>query len=162
MSRCATLTAKLVPPLDTPLAAPSASKPKTRDLLTDDVGFDTNRDGDSGAWARAQLRCRAGDGVLPPATSALTPTQTATVPICSSKRQNRLQRRQIHTDALRIYNEAWRLKQSPDIAANLAQTGGRAGQTPRRWAEHFAFAVAHLLPSSTDEQKKALSDGLEI
>ena len=27
-----------------------------------------------------------------------------------------------YSDALRIYSEAWHLKQSPDIAANLAQT----------------------------------------
>ena len=66
-----------------------------------------------------------------------------------------------YTDALRIYNEAWHLKQSPDIAANLAQTEAELGKH-RDAAEHFAFALAHLLPSSTDEQKKALAEGLEI
>jgi tetratricopeptide (TPR) repeat protein len=64
-------------------------------------------------------------------------------------------------DALRIYSEAWRLKQSPDIAANLAQTESELGKH-RDAAEHFAFALAHLLPSSTDEQKKALADGLDV
>jgi hypothetical protein len=62
-------------------------------------------------------------------------------------------------DALRIYSEAWSLKQSPDIAANLAQTESELGQH-RAAAEHFAFALAHLLPSSTDEQKQALAEGL--
>jgi hypothetical protein len=66
-----------------------------------------------------------------------------------------------YTDALRIYGEAWGLKQSPDIAANLAQTEAELGKH-RDAAEHFAFALAHLLPSSTDEQKKALAEGLEI
>ncbi|HKO51005.1 MAG TPA: PEGA domain-containing protein [Polyangiaceae bacterium] len=62
-------------------------------------------------------------------------------------------------DALRIYTEAWSLKQSPDIAANLAQTESELGMH-RDAAEHFAFALAHLLPSSTDEQKQALAEGL--
>jgi hypothetical protein len=66
-----------------------------------------------------------------------------------------------YTDALRIYSEAWSLKQSPDIAANLAQTEAELGNH-RDAAEHFAFALAHLLPSSTDEQKKALAEGLEV
>ena len=55
---------------------------------------------------------------------------------------------------------AWQLKQSPDIAANLAQTEADLGKH-RDAAEHFAFALAHVLPSSTDEQKKALEEGLE-
>ncbi len=66
-----------------------------------------------------------------------------------------------YSDALRIYSEAWSLKQSPDIAANLAQTESELGKH-RAAAEHFAFALAHLLPSTTDEQKKALADGLDI
>jgi hypothetical protein len=66
-----------------------------------------------------------------------------------------------YVDALRIYSEAWRLKQSPDIAANLAQTEAELGKH-RDAAEHFAFALAHLLPSSTDEQKQALAEGLEV
>jgi len=65
-----------------------------------------------------------------------------------------------YDDALRIYSEAWRLKQSPDIAANLAQTESELGKH-REAAEHFSFALAHLLPSTTDEQKRALADGLE-
>ena len=64
-----------------------------------------------------------------------------------------------YADALRIYAEAWRLKQSPDIAANLAQTESELGKH-RDAAEHYAFALAHLLPSSTDEQKSALAEGL--
>ena len=66
-----------------------------------------------------------------------------------------------YSDALRIYTEAWSLKQSPDIAANLAQTESEFGKH-RDAAEHFAFALAHILPSSTDEQKQALADGLEL
>jgi len=64
-----------------------------------------------------------------------------------------------YNDALRIYIEAWSLKQSPDIAANLAQTESELGKH-RDAAEHFSFALAHLLPSSTDEQKQALAEGL--
>ena len=64
-----------------------------------------------------------------------------------------------YNDALRIYTEAWSLKQSPDIAANLAQTESELGNH-RDAAEHYAFALAHLLPSSTDEQKQALAEGL--
>jgi len=64
-----------------------------------------------------------------------------------------------YNDALRIYTEAWSLKQSPDIAANLAQTESELGKH-RDAAEHFAFALAHLLPSSTDEQQQALAEGL--
>ena len=66
-----------------------------------------------------------------------------------------------YADALRIYSEAWHLKQSPDIAANLAQTESELGKH-RDAAEHFSFALAHLLPSTTDEQKKALADGLDV
>jgi len=65
-----------------------------------------------------------------------------------------------YADALRIYNEAWQLKQSPDIAANLALTESQLGKH-RDAAEHYAFALAHLLPSSTDEQKNSLAEGLE-
>lgn len=65
-----------------------------------------------------------------------------------------------YTDALRIYGEAWTLKKSPDIAANLAQAESELGKH-RDAAEHFAFALAHILPSSTDEQKFALADGLD-
>src|SRR5450432_3024184 len=65
-----------------------------------------------------------------------------------------------YSDALRIYSEAWHLKQSPDIAANLAQAESELGKHGDA-AEHFAFALAHLLPSSTDEQKRALSDCLD-
>src|SRR6185369_9209638 len=64
-----------------------------------------------------------------------------------------------YNDALRIYSEAWSLKQSPDIAANLAQTESELGKH-RDAAEHFSFALDHLLPSSTDEQKQALAEGL--
>lgn len=64
-----------------------------------------------------------------------------------------------YNDALRIYTEAWSLKQSPDIAANLAQTESELGKH-RDAAEHFAYALDHLLPSSTDEQKQALAEGL--
>jgi len=64
------------------------------------------------------------------------------------------------SDALRIYNEAWQLKQSPDIAANLALTESQLGKH-RDAAEHYAFALSHLLPSSTDEQKASLAEGLE-
>ena len=64
-----------------------------------------------------------------------------------------------YNDALRIYTEAWSLKQSPDIAANLAQTESELGKH-RDAAEHFSFALDHLLPSSTDEQKQALAEGL--
>jgi hypothetical protein len=64
-----------------------------------------------------------------------------------------------YNDALRIYTEAWSLKQSPDIAANLAQTESELGKH-RDAAEHFSYALDHLLPSSTDEQKQALAEGL--
>src|SRR3954454_11393209 len=64
-----------------------------------------------------------------------------------------------YNDALRIYSEAWTLKKSPDIAANLAQTESELGKH-RDAAEHFSFALGHLLPSSTDEQQQALAEGL--
>jgi tetratricopeptide (TPR) repeat protein len=64
------------------------------------------------------------------------------------------------SDALRIYTEAWGLKKSPDIAANLAQAESELGKH-RDAAEHFAYALAHILPSSTDEQRFALADGLD-
>ena len=63
-------------------------------------------------------------------------------------------------DALRIYSEAWSLKKSPDIAANLAQAESELSKH-RDAAEHFAYALAHILPSSTDEQRAALAEGLE-
>src|SRR5882724_9639583 len=44
-----------------------------------------------------------------------------------------------YVDALRIYGEAWHLKQSPDIAANLAQAQADLGKH-RDAAEHYAFA----------------------
>src|ERR1041384_3825181 len=48
-----------------------------------------------------------------------------------------------YNDALRIYSEAWSLKQSPDIAANLAQTESELGKH-RDAAEHFSYALDHF------------------
>lgn len=62
-------------------------------------------------------------------------------------------------EAHRLYSSAWELKKSPDIAANLGQTELELGKM-RDAAEHFAYALKNLLPSSTDRQRAALEEGL--
>jgi tetratricopeptide (TPR) repeat protein len=62
-------------------------------------------------------------------------------------------------EAQRLYAAAWELKKSPDIAANLAQTELELGNM-RAAAQHFSYALRNLLPSSTDQQRAALAQGL--
>jgi tetratricopeptide (TPR) repeat protein len=62
-------------------------------------------------------------------------------------------------EAERLFAEALALRKSSDIAANLAQSELEQ-QKYRKAAEHFSWALANLLPSATDAQRKAVEAGL--
>jgi tetratricopeptide (TPR) repeat protein len=62
-------------------------------------------------------------------------------------------------EAERLFAQALSLRKSSDIAANLAQSELEQ-QKYRSAAEHFAWALANLLPSATDAQRKAVENGL--
>jgi PEGA domain len=62
-------------------------------------------------------------------------------------------------EAHRLYSSAWELRKSPDIAANLAQTELELGRMSAA-AQHFSYALRNLLPSSTEQQRAALEQGL--
>lgn len=62
-------------------------------------------------------------------------------------------------EAERLFAEAFAIRKSSDIAANLGQSELEQ-QKFRRAAEHFQWALANLLPSATDAQRKAVETGL--
>jgi hypothetical protein len=62
-------------------------------------------------------------------------------------------------EAERLFAEAFAIRKSSDIAANLGQSELEQ-QKYRRAAEHFQWALANLLPSATDAQRKAVETGL--
>jgi tetratricopeptide (TPR) repeat protein len=62
-------------------------------------------------------------------------------------------------EAERLFGEALAMRKSSDIAANLAQSELEQ-QKYRKAAEHFSWALANLLPSATDAQRKAVETGL--
>jgi tetratricopeptide (TPR) repeat protein len=62
-------------------------------------------------------------------------------------------------EAERLFSQALAIRQSSDIAANLAQSQLEQ-QKYRLAAEHFSWALANLLPSATDAQRKAVETGL--
>lgn len=59
-----------------------------------------------------------------------------------------------------LYTQAWALHRSPDIAANLAACE-LALNRYRDAAEHFDFALRHLLAGTTQDQKARLTEGFE-
>jgi hypothetical protein len=62
-------------------------------------------------------------------------------------------------EAERYFADAFALRKSSDIAANLAQAELEQ-QKYRAAAEHFQWALANLLPSASDAQRKAVEAGL--
>ena len=62
-------------------------------------------------------------------------------------------------EAERLFGEAFALRKSADIAANLGQSELEQ-QKYRKAAEHFQWALVNLLPSATDAQRKAVETGL--
>jgi tetratricopeptide (TPR) repeat protein len=62
-------------------------------------------------------------------------------------------------EAERLFAEAFALRKSSDIAANLGQAELEQ-QKFRAAAEHFQWALANLLPSASDAQRKAVEVGL--
>ncbi len=62
-------------------------------------------------------------------------------------------------EAERLFGQALAMRKSSDIAANLAQSELEQ-QKYRSAAEHFSWALANLLPSATDAQRKAVETGL--
>ena len=62
-------------------------------------------------------------------------------------------------EAERLFGQALAMRKSSDIAANLAQSELEQ-QKYRSAAEHFSWALANLLPSATDAQRKAVENGL--
>lgn len=59
-----------------------------------------------------------------------------------------------------LYTQAWTLHRSPDIAANLAACE-LALNKYRDAADHFDFALKHLLAGTTQDQKARLTEGFE-
>lgn len=62
-------------------------------------------------------------------------------------------------EAERLFTQALSIRKSSDIAANLAQSQLEQ-QKYRAAAEHFSWALANLLPSASDAQRKAVETGL--
>lgn len=62
-------------------------------------------------------------------------------------------------EAERLFAEAFALRKSSDIAANLGQAELEQ-QKFRAAAEHFQWALTNLLPSASDAQRKAVETGL--
>ncbi|MCC6664464.1 MAG: PEGA domain-containing protein [Polyangiaceae bacterium] len=63
-------------------------------------------------------------------------------------------------EARDTYGRAWALHRSPDIAANLAACELALNEL-RSAAEHFDFALRHMLAGTTPEQKARLVEGFE-
>jgi hypothetical protein len=62
-------------------------------------------------------------------------------------------------EAERLFSQAFAIRKSSDIAANLAQSELEQ-EKYRAAAEHFTWALANLLPSASDAQRKAVEIGL--
>jgi tetratricopeptide (TPR) repeat protein len=62
-------------------------------------------------------------------------------------------------EAERLFAEAFALRKSSDIAANLGQSQLEQ-QKFRAAAEHFQWALVNLLPSASDAQRRAVENGL--
>jgi hypothetical protein len=62
-------------------------------------------------------------------------------------------------EAERLFAEAFSLRRSSDIAANLGQSELEQ-QKFRAAAEHFQWALVNLLPSASDAQRRAVENGL--
>lgn len=62
-------------------------------------------------------------------------------------------------EAERLFAEAFALRKSSDIAANLGQSELEQ-QKYRPAAEHFQWALVNLLPSASDAQRRAVESGL--
>ncbi len=62
-------------------------------------------------------------------------------------------------EAERLFAEAFALRKSSDIAANLGQSELEQ-QKYRSAAEHFQWALTNLLPSASDAQRRAVETGL--
>lgn len=62
-------------------------------------------------------------------------------------------------EAERLFGQALALRKSSDIAANLAQVELEQ-QKFRSAADHFSWALANLMPSASDAQRKAVEQGL--
>ncbi len=62
-------------------------------------------------------------------------------------------------EAERLFAQALSIRKSSDIAANLGQSELEQ-QKFRSAAEHFSWALANLLPSASDAQRKAVELGL--
>ncbi len=62
--------------------------------------------------------------------------------------------------ALQLYLSAWKLKQTHDIAGNLAQVELMLGKK-RDAAEHIAFALAHFPPTVQSERREGLKKVLD-
>ncbi len=58
-------------------------------------------------------------------------------------------------DAYALYQKAWALKQTHDIAGNMAQAELKLGRV-RAAAEHISFAIAHFPPTSVSDPRPAL------
>lgn len=63
-------------------------------------------------------------------------------------------------EAYALYRSAWEIKQTHDIAGNLAQAEIKLGKT-RDAAEHLAFALAHFPPSVQSDRRDGLKKVLD-
>lgn len=60
-----------------------------------------------------------------------------------------------YPSALRLLREIWEVRQTADVAANLAVAEVETG-SPAAAGRHAAYAKRHLLPSATPEQREAI------
>lgn len=94
----------------------------------------------------------------PPARSQTSATETAKVTQLFKNGKAAFGKGDM-PEAERLFSEAFSLRKSSDIAANLGQAQLEQ-QKYRAAAEHFQWALANLLPSASDAQRKAVETGL--
>jgi tetratricopeptide (TPR) repeat protein len=94
----------------------------------------------------------------PPARAQTSATETAKVTQLFKSGKVAFSRGDM-AEAERLFAEAFALRKSSDIAANLGQSQLEQSKF-RAAAEHFQWALANLLPSASDAQRKAVEMGL--
>jgi tetratricopeptide (TPR) repeat protein len=93
-----------------------------------------------------------------PAAAQTSASETARVTLLFKSGMAAFSRNDM-AEAERLFAEAFALRKSADIAANLGQSELEQ-QKYRAAAEHFQWALVNLLPSASDAQRRAVESGL--
>jgi hypothetical protein len=99
-----------------------------------------------------------GTGISRPASAQTSASDTAKVTELFKNGKAAFGRGEM-AEAERLFSQAFAIRKSSDIAANLAQSELEQ-EKYRSAAEHFTWALANLLPSASDAQRKAVEIGL--